>query len=97
MKRTNAREFEGKKQIPSMKVIKDDVCFTQLSCYASYLVQTKRIRIERFMERLVKTFVLSYGTLNEVVYVFFNCGRVCKDERDERDGGMCIIGDDKES
>ena len=49
-----ARAREELKQLPNMTMVEYDVRFTQLSRYASYLVSTERMRIERFIDGLVR-------------------------------------------
>ena len=54
VRRAKAREFEDLKQLPSMSVAEYDIKFTQLSRYAPYLVPTEKMKIERFIDGLVR-------------------------------------------
>ncbi|WRX09993.1 Retrotransposon gag domain - like 8 [Theobroma cacao] len=49
-----AREFEALVQTPGMTVSEYDIKFTQLSRYAPYLVSTKEMKIQRFVDGLVE-------------------------------------------
>ena len=54
VRKERAREFKDFKQLLSMTVVEYDVRFTQLSSYAPYLALTEWIRIERFINWLVR-------------------------------------------
>lgn len=52
MRDAKSHEFETLIQVPGMTVSDYDIQFTKLSRYASYLVQTERERIKRFIKGL---------------------------------------------
>ena len=54
VRREKAREFKDLKQFPSITMVEYDVCFTQLSWYTPYLVPIERVRIKRFIDRLMR-------------------------------------------
>ena len=54
VRRARAKQFEELEQTPSMTVAEYDIQFTQLSRYAPHLVPTERMRIERFIDGLVR-------------------------------------------
>ena len=54
VERVKAREFEDLKQLISLSMAKYDIKFTQLSRYAPHLVPTKKMKIKRFIDGLVR-------------------------------------------
>ena len=54
VRRAKVKEFEELKQLLSMFMVEYDMKFTQLSQYAPYLVSIKKMKIERFLDRLAK-------------------------------------------